>query len=104
MPVRNRSPRHRPVVPLATAALFTVAFSTGFASGEAIAQSASNTGGNSQNPAKSYKVPALPPGSANVKVQPGMSKKDWEDAYKETGRPKFNQSTVKRAGGTVERD
>jgi hypothetical protein len=56
------------------------------------------------NPTSSYKVPPRPILSGNVKIQPGMSKKDWNDAYKETGRPKFQLNTVKRVGGTVERD
>ena len=103
MPVRDFTPRRRRYVPLATAALLTIALSSSFASSGANAQSTSNNGKN-QNPAKSFKVPALPTGSGNVQIQPGMSKKDWQDAYKETGRPKFKQNTVKRVGGTVERD
>ncbi|RDU98591.1 hypothetical protein DWV00_09865, partial [Trinickia dinghuensis] len=75
---------------MAIAAALSIALSSGFASSAANAQSASNNGKN-QNPAKSFKVPALPTGSGNVQIQPGMSKKDWADAYKETGRPKFNQ-------------
>lgn len=57
-----------------------------------------------QSNAAHYKVPPLPNGSAQVKIAPGMSEKDWEDAYKETGRPKFKASTVKRSNGNVERD
>jgi hypothetical protein len=106
MPRRDTSPRRRQFVPSAIAALLTVALSSGFgfAPSEASAQSANANGGHAQNPAKSFKVPALPTGSGNVQIQPGMSKKDWQDAYKETGRPKFKQNTVKRVGGTVERD
>lgn len=51
-----------------------------------------------------YKVPPRPIASDQVVLQPGMSKKDWHDAYKEEGRPTFKQNTVKRVGGTVERD
>lgn len=51
-----------------------------------------------------YKVPPRPVASDQVVVLPGMSKKDWHDAYKEEGRPTFKQNTVKRVGGTVERD
>ncbi|MPW22202.1 hypothetical protein GCT13_36570 [Paraburkholderia sp. CNPSo 3157] len=59
---------------------------------------------NKSTAAASYKVPPLPNGSAQVNVTPGMSKKDWEEAYKETGRPRFGQSTVNRQNGNVERD
>lgn len=104
MPRRDTSPRRRQFVPLVIAALLTVALSSSFAPSKANAQSANANGGKAVNPAKSFKVPALPSGSGNVQVQPGMSKKDWQDAYKETGRPKFKQNTVKRVGGTVERD
>ncbi|MET3821602.1 MULTISPECIES: hypothetical protein [Burkholderia] len=50
------------------------------------------------------KAPPLPNGSANTIVKPGMSEEDWDKAYKETGRPKFNRSLVKRNGGNVERE
>jgi hypothetical protein len=56
------------------------------------------------DPTKTYKAPPKPTGSAQVVVTPGMSKDDWEKAYKETGRPPFKQSSVKRNGGNVERD
>ncbi|WP_147298046.1 hypothetical protein, partial [Trinickia dinghuensis] len=78
MPVRDMSSRHRQFVPLAIAALLTISLSSGFASSEANAQSTSNNGKNS-NSTKSFKVPALPTGSGNVQIQPGMSKKDWAD-------------------------
>lgn len=94
----------RQFVPLVTAALLTIALSSSFASIEARAQDAANSGAKHQDPTKSFKVPPLPIGSANTHLKPGMSEKDWHDAYKETGRPKFKLNTVKRAGGTVERD
>ncbi|WP_260435977.1 hypothetical protein [Burkholderia sp. Bp9143] len=50
------------------------------------------------------KPPPLPNGSAHVNVKPGMSDEDWEKAYKETGRPKFDRKSVKNANGNVERD
>jgi len=50
------------------------------------------------------KPPPLPNGSAQVNVKPGMSDEDWEKAYKETGRPKFDRKLVKKNGGNVERD
>ena len=103
MPVRNDFPR-RQLVPLVTAAVLTIAFSSGFALNQACAKSTANNAAKSVDPAKSFKVPPLPNGSAHVVVQPGMSNKDWHDAYKETGRPKFKLNTVKRLGGTVERD
>ncbi|KAA0089054.1 hypothetical protein CIW54_09270 [Paraburkholderia sp. T12-10] len=89
---------------MVTAAVLTIAFSSGFALNQACAKSTANNAAKSVDPAKSFKVPPLPNGSAHVVVQPGMSKKDWHDAYKETGRPKFKLNTVKRLGGTVERD
>ncbi|WP_244137294.1 hypothetical protein [Burkholderia pyrrocinia] len=58
--------------------------------------------GNSS--AAKIKPPPLPNGSAQVKVKPGMSDEEWEKAYKETGRPKFNLKSVKKAGGNVQRD
>ncbi len=104
MPVRDISPRRRQFVPLAMAALLTITLSSGFASNEARAQSTSNKGATFPNPASSFKVPPRPILSGHFQIQPGMSKKDWADAYKETGRPKFKPNTVKRVGGTVERD
>lgn len=56
------------------------------------------------DPTMTFKVPPLPNGSAQVKPKAGMSDKDWEQAYKETGRPKFNRNTVKKTGENVERD
>ena len=103
MPIHDISSRRR-FVPLATAVLFTIVFSSSFALIEARAQGAANSGAKNPDPTKSYKVPPLPVGSANTRLKPGMSKKDWHDAYKETGRPKFQLNTVKRMGGTVERD
>ncbi|NTZ88535.1 hypothetical protein FCJ61_37505 [Burkholderia metallica] len=50
------------------------------------------------------KPPPLPNGSAQVNVKPGMSDEDWDKAYKETGRPKFDRKLVKKNGGNVERD
>jgi len=103
MSVRNDFPR-RQFVPLVTAAVLTSAFASGFALNQACAQGTANNAAKHVDPAKSFKVPPLPTGSAHVAVQPGMSKKDWHDAYKETGRPKFQLNTVKRLGDTVERD
>jgi hypothetical protein len=103
MPVNDMSSRRR-FVPLATAALFTVVFSSSFALIDAHAQSVTNNGAKNPNPTNGFKVPPLPAGSANVQLKPGMSEKDWHDAYKETGRPKFHRNTVKHVGDTVERD
>jgi len=103
MPVRHVSPRRR-FAPLARTALLTIALSSGLASFATSAQDAANHAAKAPNPTKSFKVPPLPAGSEHVQLQPGMSKKDWHDAYKETGRPKFQLNTVKRVGGTVERD
>jgi hypothetical protein len=85
------------------------------ASHDALAQSANananananpngNANGKKQDPTKTFKVPPLPNGSAQVKLKAGMSDKDWGNAYKEEGRPKFDRSTVKKVGDTVERD
>lgn len=104
MPVHYLTVRRRRFVPLAMSAFLTVVFSTGLAMDAAKAQSTSNNNGKGPNPATSFKVPPRPILSGHFQIQPGMSKKDWEDAYKETGRPKFKLNTVKRAGGTVERD
>ena len=65
-------------------------------------------GPNAQEKSKSPVIkitpPPLPNGSAHVNVQPGMSDEEWEKAYKEAGRPKFNMKSVKKAGGNVQRD
>lgn len=103
MPVRHVSPRRR-FTPLAATALLTITLSIGLASFDANAQGATNNPAKTRNPTNSFKTPPLPVGSEHVQLQPGMSKKDWHDAYKETGRPKFQLNTVKRVGGTVERD
>lgn len=103
MPVHDVSSR-RQFVPLVTAALLTIVLSSSFALIEARAQGVANNGAKGPDPTKSFKVPPLPVGSANTRLKPGMSEKDWHDAYKETGRPKFKLNTVKRMGGTVERD
>ncbi|WP_082249050.1 hypothetical protein [Burkholderia pseudomallei] len=50
------------------------------------------------------KPPALPNGSAQTVVKPGMSDEEWKKAYKETGRPPFSRKSVKQIGGNVERD
>lgn len=63
-----------------------------------------NAQGNGNSSAVKIKPPPLPNGSAQVNVKPGMSDEDWEKAYKETGRPKFNLKSVKKAGGNVQRD
>lgn len=96
MPVRHIEHRPRKVTPIAMGLALSIALCGALSMHAAKAQTA--------NPASSYKVPPRPILSGNVKVQPGMSKKDWNDAYKETGRPKFQLNTVKRVGGTVERD
>lgn len=58
------------------------------------------------NPSSTGKIkpPPLPIGSAQANVKAGMSDEDWEKAYKETGRPKFNRKLVKKNNGNVERD
>ena len=104
MPVHSFCARRRRFVPLAISAYLTVVFSSGLALNEAKAQSTSNSNAKGPNPATSFKVPPRPILSGHFQIQPGMSKKDWTDAYKETGRPKFKLNTVKRVGGTVERD
>jgi hypothetical protein len=104
MPVHYLTTRRRRFVPLALSAFLTVVFSAGLATNEANAQSTTNNNAKGPNPATSFKVPPRPILSGHFLIQPGMSKKDWADAYKETGRPKFKLNTVKRAGGTVERD
>jgi hypothetical protein len=77
----------------------------GVASHEALAQAAAATSnGNKPDPTKTFKVPALPNGSAQVKLKAGMSDKEWGNAYKEEGRPLFKRNTVKKVGDTVERD
>jgi hypothetical protein len=86
------------------AALLAILFSSSFAFIEAHAEGAANGNAHHPDPTKTFTVPARPIGSANAHLQPGMSEKDWHDAYKETGRPKFQLNTVKRRGGTVERD
>jgi len=103
MPVHNMSSRRR-FAPLVTAALVTILFSSSFALMDARAQSAMNNGAKNPDPSKGFRVPPLPVGSAHVRLQPGMSEKDWHDAYKETGRPKFPRNTVKHVGDTVERN
>lgn len=50
------------------------------------------------------KPPPLPIGSAQINLKAGMSDEDWDKAYKETGRPKFNRKLVKKNNGNVERD
>lgn len=103
MPVRDMSARTQ-LLSSVTAALLTIVLSSGVAPSSANAQSATANGVKSLDPTKSFKVPPLPLGSAHVQLRPGMSDKDWHDAYKETGRPKFERHTVKHVGGTVERD
>ncbi|WP_230947355.1 hypothetical protein [Burkholderia territorii] len=65
---------------------------------EAGAQQADKSSGGKIKP------PPLPNGSAQVNVKPGMSEEDWDKAYKEKGRPKFNRKSVKNDNGNVERD
>jgi len=103
MPVRDMSAR-RPFFSSVAAAFLTIALSSGVAMSNAAAQSATNNGAKTLDPTKSFKVPPLPLGSAHVELRPGMSEKDWHDAYKETGRPKFQRHTVKHLGDNVERD
>lgn len=102
MTVLDVFPRPRRFVPFAMAALLAIGVAGNFPIAKA--QGSPNIGAKKADPAKSFRVPPLPVGSAHVQLQPGMSKKDWHDAYKETGRPKFPANTVKRVGGTVERD
>ena len=58
----------------------------------------------SNSSAPKIKPPPLPVGSAQINVKAGMSDEDWDKAYKETGRPKFNRKWVKKSNGNVERD
>ncbi len=95
--------RPRRFVPFAMAAFLAIGMVGNFPI-TAKAQGSPNSGLKKTDPSKSFRVPPLPIGSAHVQLQPGMSKKDWHDAYKETGRPKFPSNTVKRVGDTVERD
>lgn len=67
------------------------------------AQEASAQQTNKSSPGK-IKPPPLPNGSAHVNIRAGMSEKDWDDAYKETGRPKFNRKSIKNSNGNVQRD
>ena|SRR5690242_612828 len=103
MTVHDAFPRRRQFVVSTMAALFTIIFSSGVPL-IAKAESAANSSAKKPPAGNGVKAPPLPLGSANVQLQPGMSKKDWQDAYKETGRPKFQRNTVKRVGDTVERD
>ncbi len=104
MPVHNMSSRRR-FLPLVTAALVIIVFSSSFALMDARAEKpTTNNGAKNPNPTQGFKVPPLPVGSAHVQLQPGMSEKEWHDAYKETGRPKFSRNTVKHVGDTVERN
>ena len=93
MPVRDMSARSR-FFSSVTGALLTIVLSSGFALSDANAQSATANAVKKTDPTKSFKVPPLPLGSTHVQLQPGMSEKDWHDAYKETGRPKFERRTV----------
>ncbi|RQS72041.1 hypothetical protein DID96_11555 [Burkholderia sp. Bp8963] len=87
------------VIPITAASLGTFIFQ------DALAQNSAATAKTGKaNPTTTFKVPPLPNGSAHVSIKPGMSDKDWANAYKETGRPKFDRKTVKRAGGNVQRD
>ncbi|UEP31871.1 MULTISPECIES: hypothetical protein [unclassified Burkholderia] len=70
----------------------------------AVAVQVANAQEKDNSPAVKIKPPALPNGSAHVNVKPGMSDEEWEKAYKETGRPKFNLKSVKKASGNVQRD
>ncbi|KML45227.1 hypothetical protein VL15_36905 [Burkholderia cepacia] len=63
-----------------------------------------NAQGKSDSSGHKIKPPELPNGSAQVNVKPGMSEEDWEAAYKETGRPKFDRKSVKTNAGNVQRD
>jgi hypothetical protein len=104
MAVPDRFTRRRVFGPMAFVFLLTAAVSIGIALSPTTARGVDQPGAPTTVAGGRFEVPPLPVGSAQVRIQPGMSKKDWNDAYKETGRPKFNQSTVKRAGGTIERD
>ncbi len=72
----------------------------------AVTSAVSDAGTQQTDKSSSGKIkpPPLPNGSAHVNVKPGMSDEDWDKAYKETGRPKFNRKSVKNANGNVERD
>ncbi|RXV69978.1 hypothetical protein D1006_28000 [Burkholderia stabilis] len=80
------------LVTLISALAFTVAVQ------DASAQETSNSSGHKIKP------PPLPNGSAQAQVKAGMSDEDWEKAYKETGRPKFDRKSVKTNAGNMQRD
>ncbi|NPT39793.1 hypothetical protein GNZ12_00325 [Paraburkholderia sp. 1N] len=87
-----------PLRSFAMAMTVTVVFQGAVVSLDAVAQ------GKSPGQSAAIKAPALPNGSAQVAVKPGMSGAEWKNAYKETGRPRFDRKTVKQVGNTVERD
>ncbi|RKU03634.1 hypothetical protein C7H84_10780 [Burkholderia sp. Nafp2/4-1b] len=94
---RNRSFRN---------GLSTVGLLLALSSALVVTGAVQHAGAQQTNKSSGGKVtpPPLPNGSAQVHVKPGMSEEEWEKAYKETGRPKFSQRSVKRSGGNVERD
>jgi hypothetical protein len=104
MRYRNFSPHKRNWVPLVAIAVLTIALSCVLAFRAKAESAAGNAAGNKSSPPATFKVPPLPTGSAQAVVKPGMSDKEWEEAYKETGRPKFKRNTVQHIGGGVERD
>ncbi|MGV2289257.1 hypothetical protein AAHK20_11150 [Trinickia sp. YCB016] len=106
LPSHLRRSDFLPIV-LTAAAMLLISVATH----DALAQSANanvnagaNSNGKKQDPTKTFKVPPLPNGSAQIKPKAGMSDKEWGNAYKETGRPLFDRNTVKKVGDTVERD
>ncbi|MCX4150061.1 MULTISPECIES: hypothetical protein [Paraburkholderia] len=87
-----------PLCSLAMVMTATVAFQVAVVSLDAAAQ------GKSPGQGAAIKAPPLPNGSAQIDVRPGMSDTEWKNAYKETGRPRFDPKKVKHVGDTVERD
>ncbi|MCA7889477.1 MULTISPECIES: hypothetical protein [Burkholderia] len=79
------------------AIIATLAFAVG------VQDASAQQNGNSSVQSK-VKPPPLPNGSSQIQVKAGMSDEDWDKAYKETGRPKFDRKSVKKSNGNVERD
>ncbi|VWD19555.1 hypothetical protein [Burkholderia lata] len=87
------------LVALVATLVFAVGVQDASAQQNGNAQQTGNSSGQ-----KKIKPPPLPNGSAQIKVKAGMSDEDWELAYKESGRPKFDRKSVKKSNGNVERN
>ncbi|VWB11046.1 hypothetical protein BLA6860_00342 [Burkholderia lata] len=92
------------LVALIAALVFAVGVQDAHAQQNGNAQNGNAQQNGNSSGQKTIKPPPLPNGSAHVNVKAGMSDEDWELAYKETGRPKFNRKSVKKSNGNVERD